>query len=323
MVTLVTERLPANADDPAREPNGAGEALPAYLREIRPVLLLTADAEVTYAKAIEGGRAAHEDLRERAAPAPDEVKRLEEQLRLGRDARRRLVEANLRLVVSVARRYINRGIALDDLIQEGNIGLLRAVEKFDHHRGFRFSTYATWWIRQAMTRAIGDQARTIRIPVHLLETSNRMAHSMGRLRQELGREPTSDEVGEAIDQPSERVREMLAMRAQPMSLETPLGDEQDIPLGDLVADERAVDPEEAAQQEGLRGQLKGMLDSLGGRERQVIELHYGLDGAEERTISQIGGALGVSRARIRQIEARALRKLRYRSRSNRVRALAR
>src|SRR5438067_5962333 len=144
MVTLVTERFLADSDDPAREPNGAGEALPAYLREIRPVLLLTADAEVKYAKAIEGGRAAHEDLRERAAPAPDEVKRLEEQLRLGRDARRRLVEANLRLVVSVARRYINRGIALDDLIQEGNIGLLRAVEKFDHHRGFRFSTYATW-----------------------------------------------------------------------------------------------------------------------------------------------------------------------------------
>src|SRR5205823_5487795 len=277
---------------------GAGEALPAYLREIRPVLLLTADAEVTYAKAIEGGRAAHEDLRERAAPAPDELKRLKEQLRLGRDARRRLVEANLRLVVSVARRYINRGIALDDLIQEGNIGLLRAVEKFDHHRGFRFSTYATWWIRQAMTRAIGDQARTIRIPVHLLETSNRMTHSVGRLRQELGREPTSDEVGEAIDLPSERVRELLAMRAQPMSLETPLGDEQDIPLGDLVADERAVDPEEAAQQKDLRGQLEGMLDSLGGRERQVIELHYGLDGAEDQTISQIGDALGVSRERI-------------------------
>src|SRR5205823_5947021 len=204
---------------------GAGEALPAYLREIRPVLLLTADAEVTYAKAIEGGRAAHEDLRERAAPAPDELKRLKEQLRLGRDARRRLVEANLRLVVSVARRYINRGIALDDLIQEGNIGLLRAVEKFDHHRGFRFSTYATWWIRQAMTRAIGDQARTIRIPVHIVETMNKVLRISRQMLQELGRGPTVEEIAIKVEQTPDKVREIQRIAQEPVTLETPVGEE--------------------------------------------------------------------------------------------------
>jgi RNA polymerase primary sigma factor len=322
MGTVLAESFLTNADDPAHEPNGASETRPAYLQEIRLGVLLTADAEVKHARAIEGGRAAQAHLGEAAALPPDEVERLEEQLGLAREARQHLTVANLRLVVSIARRYLNRGIAFDDLIQEGNLGLLRAVEKFDHHRGFRFSTYATWWIRQAITRTIADQARTVRIPVHMLETINRMTHAMGRLRQELGREPTSDEVGGVIDLPPERVRELLAMRAQPMSLEMPLGDEQDLSLGDLVADEHAVDPEEAFQQQGLRGQLIELLSSLGGRERQVIELRYGWDGSEAQTYAQIGEAFGVSRERIRQIEYRALRKLRHPSRSKMLRSFA-
>ena len=322
MATLLAEEFPTNAEAPSRELDGAGEALPVYLQEIGRVPLLTGPAEVDLATAIEIGLAAAERLRRDEDIGDDEREQLEADVRAGREARRRLIEANLRLVVSIARRYMNRGIPLSDLIQEGNIGLLRAVEKFDYHRGFKFSTYATWWIRQAITRALADHARTIRIPVHMVESINRMIRAMSRLQQELGREPTMQELGEALELPPERVREMLAMLPQPMSLDTPMGDEQDAQLADFVEDENAVDLEDSAQMMLLRDQVHLVLNSLSGRERRVIELRYGLDGARDRTLSEIGDELGVTRERIRQIEAKALRKLRHPSRSKKLRGFA-
>jgi RNA polymerase primary sigma factor len=316
---MLAEDYQVAAEPSVREADGAGEALPVYLQEIGRVPLLTGPAEVELATAIETGVAAADQLTQRELLSPAEVDQFERELARGREARRRLIEANLRLVVSIARRYMNRGIPLGDLIQEGNIGLLRAVEKFDYHRGFKFSTYATWWIRQAITRSLADHARTIRIPVHMVEAINRMIRATGRLQQELGREPTPDEIGEVLELPAERVREMLAMLPQPMSLETPIGDEQDAQLADFVEDEQAVDLEDSAQQMMLREQVQLVLDSLSGRERRVIELRYGLDGARDRTLSEIGDALGVTRERIRQIEAKALRKLRHPSRAKRLR----
>jgi RNA polymerase primary sigma factor len=318
MTTLLAEEYTAAAEAPTPDADGAGEALPAYLQEIGRVPLLTAAAEVELATAIEVGQAALERLRSEAL-GPEETQQLEQLARRGAIARGRLIEANLRLVVSVARRYMNRGIALGDLIQEGNLGLLRAVEKFDYHRGFKFSTYATWWIRQAITRALADHARTIRIPVHMVETINRMVRTMSRLQQELGREPAAEEVAEAIELPPERVREMIAMLPQPMSLDTPIGDEQDTQLADFIEDENAVRLEDSAERTLLRDQVQTVLDSLSGRERRVIELRYGLDGAPDRTLTEIGDALGVTRERIRQIEAKALRKLRHPSRSKKLR----
>jgi RNA polymerase primary sigma factor len=318
MTTLLAEEYTAAVEAPTPDAEGAGEALPAYLQEIGRVPLLTAAAEVELATAIEVGQAALERLRSEAL-GPEETQQLQQLARRGAIARGRLIEANLRLVVSVARRYMNRGIALGDLIQEGNLGLLRAVEKFDYHRGFKFSTYATWWIRQAITRALADHARTIRIPVHMVETINRMVRTMSRLQQELGREPAAEEVAEAIELPPERVREMIAMLPQPMSLDTPIGDEQDTQLADFIEDENAVRLEDSAERTLLRDQVQTVLDSLSGRERRVIELRYGLDGAPDRTLTEIGDALGVTRERIRQIEAKALRKLRHPSRSKKLR----
>jgi RNA polymerase primary sigma factor len=319
MATLLAEEYRAAVEPPVRESDGAGEALPVYLQEIGRVPLLTGPAEVELATAIETGLAAAELLTQRDLLSPAEIEQAEDELARGREARRRLIEANLRLVVSIARRYMNRGIPLGDLIQDGNIGLLRAVEKFDYHRGFKFSTYATWWIRQGISRSLADHARTIRIPVHMVEAINRMIRTTSQLQQELGREPTPEEIGEAIELSAERVREMLAMLPQPMSLETPIGDEQDAHLSDFIEDEQAVNLEGSAQQMMLREEVQLVLESLSGRERRVIELRYGLDGDRDRTLSEIGDALGVTRERIRQIEAKALRKLRHPSRTRRLR----
>ena len=268
-------------DDPVR----------MYLREIGRVPLLNAAQEVALAKRMEQG--------------DDE-------------ARRHLTEANLRLVVSVAKKYMNRGMTLLDLIQEGNIGLIRAVEKFDYTRGFKFSTYATWWIRQAITRAIADQARTIRIPVHMVETINRLIRTSRRLLQDLGREPTHDEIALEMGLPTEKVREIIKISQEPVSLETPIGEEEDSHLGDFIEDQKALAPADAASQQLLKEQVEDVLDSLTQRERRVLQLRFGLDDGRSRTLEEVGREFGVTRERIRQIEAKALRKLRHPSRSKKL-----
>jgi RNA polymerase primary sigma factor len=302
---------------PFREPEAVGEALPLYLQEIGRVGLLSGPEEVTLAKAIERGGLAAGRLRQGDA-AGDELQELREAVAAGDAARHRLIEANLRLVVSVARRYMNRGIPLPDLIQEGNMGLLRAVEKFDYRRGFKFSTYATWWIRQAVTRAIADHARTIRIPVHMVETINRFVRTLGRLQQQLGREPTAQEVADAMEMPVEKVRDILKILPQPISLETPVGDEQDASLADFIEDEATQDLEEAAARSLLRDQMASVLESLGHREQRVLQMRFGLDNGKYYTLAEIGEELGVTRERIRQIEAKALRKLRHPNRSRKL-----
>jgi len=268
-------------DDPVR----------MYLREIGRVPLLSAAQEVALAKRMEAG---------------DE------------EARRHLTEANLRLVVSVAKKYIGRGMSLLDLIQEGNIGLIRAVEKFDFRKGFKFSTYATWWIRQAITRAIADQARTIRIPVHMVETINRLIRTSRRLVQELGRDPTSDEIAREMGLPAEKVREIIKISQEPVSLETPIGEEEDSHLGDFIEDQKALAPADAASHQLLKEQVEDVLDSLTQRERRVLQLRFGLDDGRSRTLEEVGREFGVTRERIRQIEAKALRKLRHPSRSKKL-----
>jgi len=268
-------------DDPVR----------MYLREIGRVPLLSASQEVSLAQRMAQG---------------DE------------EARRHLTEANLRLVVSVAKKYIGRGMSLLDLIQEGNIGLIRAVEKFDYHKGFKFSTYATWWIRQAITRAIADQARTIRIPVHMVETINRLIRTSRRLVQELGRDPTSDEIAKEMGLPPEKVREIIKISQEPVSLETPIGEEEDSHLGDFIEDQKALAPADAASHQLLKEQVEDVLDSLTQRERRVLQLRFGLDDGRSRTLEEVGREFGVTRERIRQIEAKALRKLRHPSRSKKL-----
>jgi RNA polymerase primary sigma factor len=321
-------------DPQVREPEQVGEALPLYLQEIGRVALLTGPQEVELAQAIEAGNAAADQLVRPRYPLPprpasrhhllslEQIDNLQLQVTAGDVARRRLIEANLRLVVSVARRYMNRGLPLADLIQEGNIGLLRAVEKFDYRRGFKFSTYATWWIRQAVTRAISDHARTIRIPVHMVETINKLGRTMSQLQQEFGREPTLDEISEAMELPAERVREIASILPQPISLETPVGDDQDTMLGDFVEDQNAQVLEDMGARAVLKDQVAEVLSSLSPRERRVLDLRYGLEDGKQRTLDEIGNDLGVTRERIRQIETKALRKLRHPSRSKKLKALS-
>jgi RNA polymerase primary sigma factor len=245
-------------------------------------------------------------------------RRWEDQIRAGHNAKVALTEANLRLVVSVAKKYVGRGMSMLDLIQEGNLGLIRAVEKFQHHKGFKFSTYATWWIRQAITRAIADQARTIRIPVHMVETINRLIRTSRRLQQELGRDPTSEEIGREMEMAPERVREILKISQDPVSLEMPIGEEEDSNLGDFIEDHKALPPADAASRQMLKEQMEDVLGTLSERERSVLEMRFGLDGSQGRTLEEVGREFGVTRERIRQIEAKALRKLRHPSRAKKL-----
>ncbi len=300
-----------------------------YLKEIGKVPLLTADEEIELAKAMEAGIAATEELsalREKAENASakekekleKKIKKLEEQEEAGAEAKKRLAEANLRLVVSIAKRYVGRGMLFLDLIQEGNLGLIKAVEKFDYRKGYKFSTYATWWIRQAITRAIADQARTIRIPVHMVETINKLIRVSRQLLQELGREPTPEEIAEEMNLPVERVREIMKISQEPVSLETPIGEEEDSHLGDFIQDENVPIPSDAAAFTLLKEQLVEVLDTLTEREQKVLRLRFGLDDGRARTLEEVGKEFNVTRERIRQIEAKALRKLRHPSRSRKL-----
>ena len=288
-----------------------------YLREIGRVPLLDAEEEVDLAKRVEAGLAATQLLSlDGSGPRAFELRRVE---RGGQLAKRRLVESNLRLVVSIAKRYVGRGLLFLDLIQEGNLGLIRAVEKFDYTRGYKFSTYATWWIRQAITRAIADQARTIRIPVHMVETINKLVRTQRQLLQEWGREPTAEEIGRVLELPAERVREIQKFSQEPVSLESPVGEEDDSSLGDFIEDPDAVMPLDAASFMLLQEQIEGVLHTLTDREKKVIKLRFGMDDGEPRTLEEVGIEFGVTRERIRQIESKTLAKLRHPSRAQKLR----
>jgi RNA polymerase primary sigma factor len=291
----------------------AADPVHTYLKEIGKVPLLTAELEVELAKRIEAGNFAAEDLaaQEDGRLAPDERTRLRTQVRRGLQAKEALIEANLRLVVSIAKRYRNRGLAFLDLIQEGNLGLMRAVEKFDYTKGFKFSTYATWWIRQAITRALADQGRTIRIPVHMVETINKVVRVQRQLLQELGREPTVEEIAIRVEFPIERVREIQRINQDTVSLEQPMGDEEDFSLSDLIEDQGAEVPDDAATRSMLHEAVRDALRTLPRREREVMELRFGLEDGRVRTLEEVGKAFGVTRERIRQIEAKTLAKLRH------------
>ncbi|MGA5526196.1 RNA polymerase sigma factor [Streptomyces pseudogriseolus] len=304
---------PAEPVDPRGRPEPGGptsDLFRQYLREIGRIPLLTAAEEVELARRVEAGLFAEEKLR----LTPDLDSRLAHDLdRLvvrGRMAKRRLIEANLRLVVSVAKRYVGRGLTMLDLVQEGNLGLIRAVEKFDYARGFKFSTYATWWIRQAMSRALADQARTIRVPVHVVELINRVVRVQRRMLQERGYEPTPQEVAAHLELPPERVGEVLRLAQEPVSLHAPVGEEDDVALGDLIEDGDAASPVESAAFLLLRQHLEAVLSTLGERERKVVQLRYGLVDGRPRTLEEIGRIFGVTRERIRQIESKTLNKLR-------------
>ena len=299
-----------------------GDPVRMYLKEIGKVPLLSGAEEIALAMKIEAGVAAAAEL-DKAEEEGRELERREKR-RLGRveqvgiDAKQQLIEANLRLVVSIAKRYVGRGMLFLDLIQEGNLGLIRAVEKFDYTKGFKFSTYATWWIRQAITRAIADQARTIRIPVHMVETINKLVRIQRQLLQELGREPTPEEIGKEMGLPAERVREIQKISQEPVSLETPIGEEEDSQLGDFIEDDAAVVPPDAASFSMLQEQLSKVLDGLAERERKVISLRFGLEDGHPRTLEEVGREFGVTRERIRQIESKTLAKLRHPSRSSKL-----
>ncbi|MDQ3876942.1 MAG: RNA polymerase sigma factor [Actinomycetota bacterium] len=301
--------LKAPTNDPVR----------MYLKEIGRVALLTAQEEVSLAKRIESGVFATEKLEQGESLTEEELRELNWLERDGAIAKRHLVEANLRLVVSIAKRYVGRGMAFLDLIQEGNLGLIRAVEKFDYHKGYKFSTYATWWIRQAITRAIADQARTIRIPVHMVETINKLVRIQRQLLQDLGREPTADEIAHQMELSAEKVREIQKISQEPVSLETPVGEEEDSHLGDFIEDSEAVVPLERASFKLLQEQLESVLYTLSEREKAVIEMRFGLRDGQPRTLEEVGKTFGVTRERIRQIESKTLSKLRHPSRSQKLR----
>ena len=301
-----------------------------YLKEIGKVPLLSAEEEINLAQRMEEGNVATEKiqlLKARMEEAEDEaekaeiqeeIKAMQKDIDLGSDAKKRLAEANLRLVVSIAKRYVGRGMLFLDLIQEGNLGLIKAVEKFDDRKGYKFSTYATWWIRQAITRAIADQARTIRIPVHMVETINKLIRVSRQLLQELGREPSPEEIAAEMNMPVDRVREILKISQEPVSLETPIGEEEDSHLGDFIKDDNVPVPADAAAFTLLKEQLEEVLGTLTEREQKVLTLRFGLEDGRARTLEEVGKEFNVTRERIRQIEAKALRKLRHPSRSRKL-----
>ena len=300
-----------------------------YLKEIGKVPLLSADEEIELAQNMEDGAVAIEKINvlkgrldgaseEEKAEIKEEIKTLQRDVDKGADAKKRLAEANLRLVVSIAKRYVGRGMLFLDLIQEGNLGLIKAVEKFDYKKGYKFSTYATWWIRQAITRAIADQARTIRIPVHMVETINKLIRVSRQLLQELGREPSPEEIAKEMSMPVERVREILKISQEPVSLETPIGEEEDSHLGDFIKDDNVPVPADAAAFTLLKEQLEEVLGTLTEREQKVLTLRFGLEDGRARTLEEVGKEFSVTRERIRQIEAKALRKLRHPSRSRKL-----
>ena len=317
-----------NIEDPVR----------MYLKEIGKVPLLSADEEIVLAKKMEAGKIASMVLEKQinTKGTKDQLKKegikqediptikgksdeeLQELIDSGNEAKNSLAEANLRLVVSIAKRYVGRGMLFLDLIQEGNLGLIKAVEKFDYRKGFKFSTYATWWIRQAITRAIADQARTIRIPVHMVETINKLVRVSRQLLQDLGREPTPEEIAETMGITTERVREIIKIAQEPVSLETPIGEEEDSHLGDFIQDENVPVPADAAAFSLLQDQLQEVLNTLTPREQKVLRLRFGLDDGRARTLEEVGKEFNVTRERIRQIEAKALRKLRHPSRSKKL-----
>ena len=301
---------------------GTDDPVRMYLKEIGKVNLLTSEEEIELAQTMASGAAAKEQMEELEAlgeEIPAEVKaELEVLIKKGERAKQRLAEANLRLVVSIAKRYVGRGMQFLDLIQEGNLGLIKAVEKFDFTKGFKFSTYATWWIRQAITRAIADQARTIRIPVHMVETINKVIRVSRQLLQELGHDPTPEEIAKEMDMPVDRVREILKIAQEPVSLETPIGEEEDSHLGDFIPDEDASEPAEAASFTLLKEQLIEVLATLTPREEKVLKLRFGIEDGRTRTLEEVGKEFNVTRERIRQIEAKALRKLRHPSRSKKL-----
>ena len=301
-----------------------------YLKEIGKVPLLSAEEEINLAQRMEEGNVATEKiqlLKARMEEAEDEaekaeiqeeIKAMQKDIDLGSDAKKRLAEANLRLVVSIAKRYVGRGMLFLDLIQEGNLGLIKAVEKFDYRKGYKFSTYATWWIRQAITRAIADQARTIRIPVHMVETINKLIRVSRQLLQELGREPSPEEIAAEMNMPVDRVREILKISQEPVSLETPIGEEEDSHLGDFIKDDNVPVPADAAAFTLLKEQLEEVLGTLTEREQKVLTLRFGLEDGRARTLEEVGKEFNVTRERIHQIEAKALRKLRHPSRSRKL-----
>lgn len=300
-----------------------------YLKEIGKVPLLSADEEIELAQNMEDGAVATEKINvlkgridgaseEEKAEIKEEIKTLQRDVDKGADAKKRLAEANLRLVVSIAKIYVGRGMLFLDLIQEGNLGLIKAVEKFDYKKGYKFSTYATWWIRQAITRAIADQARTIRIPVHMVETINKLIRVSRQLLQELGREPSPEEIAKEMNMPVERVREILKISQEPVSLETPIGEEEDSHLGDFIKDDNVPVPADAAAFTLLKEQLEEVLGTLTEREQKVLTLRFGLEDGRARTLEEVGKEFNVTRERIRQIEAKALRKLRHPSRSRKL-----
>ena len=327
MQAIEDEGLPADLDEPEALPEDVENAklddpVRMYLKEIGKVDLLTSEQEVALAQTMVRGQEVKktlEDMEAEGIEIDEETKRsLQKEIKAGERAKQNLAEANLRLVVSIAKRYVGRGMLVLDLIQEGNLGLIKAVEKFDYTKGYKFSTYATWWIRQAITRAIADQARTIRIPVHMVETINKVIRVSRQLLQELGHDPSPEEISEEMGMPVDKVREILKIAQEPVSLETPIGEEEDSHLGDFIPDEGVSEPSEAASFTLLKEQLVDVLSTLTPREEKVLKLRFGIEDGRTRTLEEVGKEFNVTRERIRQIEAKALRKLRHPSRSKKL-----